>query len=306
VSRAADRITVAGFTLGWSAVRRMPEPAAYALFNGIADAAWARRGKGVTRLESNLRRALGPDLSDAELRELSRAGMRSYMRYFCQAFRMPGWGREGVRARCEIVGKEKLQAALDSGVGAVVSLPHSGNWDLAGAYAAIEFGGVTTVAERLKPEELFEKFLAMRTALGVEVLPHEGGDVPVLATLADRVRSGRLVALLGDRDLSDRGVPVEFFGATTKLPVGPAAIALDTGALLFPGTMWFEGERAMAYIHDPIPMPESGTREEKVQSLCQSLAHVFEQGIREHPEDWHMLARVWVDPAPEPPGGERG
>lgn len=301
MSPVTDRVTVLGFTLGWSAVRRMPEGAAYALFDRLADVSWSRQGKGVRRLQHNLNRALGGDLSEKQQRELSREGMRSYMRYYCDAFRMPGWSDERLRDRFRLEGFERLHQALDAGTGAVVSLPHSGNWDHAGAWAAAEYGGVTTVAERLKPEELFEKFLDFRRARNIDVLPHEGGEQPVLATLTDRVREGRLVAVLADRDLSARGIPIEFFGATTKMPIGPAAIAVDTGAPLFPGTLWYDGAYAMGRIHAPIPVPTEGDREEKIRVLTQSVARVFEQGIRDNPTDWHMLARVWLD---EPPSSE--
>ena len=297
MSEFADRLTVAGFGAGWSAVRRMPEGAAYALFQRLADASWLRHGSGVRRLEQNLDRVTGGQLSEDDLRALSREGMRSYMRYYCDAFRLPGWSDDRVRHGFVLDNKEALHDALNAGHGAVVSLPHSGNWDVAGAWAALEFGGVTTVAERLKPEELYEKFLDFRRARGITVLPHEGGDVPVLATLSECARDGGLVAVLGDRDLSARGVPVEFFGGTTKLPIGPAAIAVDTGAPLFPGTLWYDGSLARGRIHDPLPVPATGTRAEKIQVLTQGLAAVYEQGIRDHPSDWHMLSRVWVDDA---------
>lgn len=295
MSALVDRATVAGFGLGWSAVRRMPERSAYALFDRLADASWSRRGKGVTRLEFNLNRVLGGDLPEKELRELSREGMRSYMRYYCDAFRLPGWSTERLMSTFELEGKEKLHAAFATGTGAVVALPHSGNWDHAGAWAAEEFGGVSTVAERLKPEELYAKFLAFREARNIEVIPHEGSGASVLATLSERAASGRLVAVLSDRDLSHRGIPVEFFGAITKMPVGMAAISVDTGVPLFPGTLWFERDRAMGRIHDALPMPTTGDRAERIQTLVQGLARVFEQGIRDHPTDWHMLSRVWID-----------
>jgi len=300
VSRASDRMVVAGFTVGWSAVRRMPEGAAYAMFERLADISWRKRGKGVTRLEHNLDRALG-GLAEKELRELSRAGMRSYMRYYCDAFRMPGWSDERLATRFTLENYERLHVALAEGKGAIVSLPHSGNWDHAGAWAAAEFGGVTTVAERLKPEELFEKFVKFRRARNIEVLPHAGGDVPVSAIFSQRLREGKLVAFLGDRDLSDRGIEMNYLGGISKLPTGPAALAVDTGAPLFPGTLWYSKENGMGHIHEPLVVPQEGDRAERIRIVTENLARVFEQGVRDHPEDWHMLSRVYVD---EPRGQE--
>ncbi len=95
-------------------------------------------------------------------------------------------------------------------------------------------------------------------------------------------------------DLTARGVPVTFFGEATKYPAGPAALALKTGAALLPATLWFEGAGWVVRIHEPVPHTD-------VATMTQHVARVFEQGIREHPEDWHMLQRLWLadlDPRP--------
>ena len=150
-------------------------------------------------------------------------------------------------------------------------------------------GSFTTVAERLKPESVFERFLKFREGLGMEVLPTTGGPHP-FGVMAQRLRAGKLVCLVADRDLSDTGVEVDFFGEKALLPAGPAALAVQTGAALMPVSCWFVGDDEWgAYIHDEIPVPADGDRKEKVAVMTQQLATVFEQGIREHPEDWHML-----------------
>jgi KDO2-lipid IV(A) lauroyltransferase len=294
VSALTDRLVAGGYEAGWSAVRHMPERAAYAMFRGIADEQWLRRGKSVRRLESNLRRVLGPDISERELREVSRAGVRSYLRYYCDAFRLPGWSNERIVSRFR-ADDQHLTDALALGNGVVATLPHMGNWDHAGAWANLAHQQVTSVAERLKPEEVYEKFLDYRRAIGIEILPLTGGEVPVFEALADRLRGGGLVALLGDRDLTSRGVEVEFFGATTKLPAGPAALALQTGATLVPASLWYDGPYAHVRIYPPVPVPETGSQLEKVAAMTQQVARCFEDGVRAHPEDWHMMQRLWLD-----------
>ena len=96
-----DRLTVLAYPLGWKLVSALPEAIAYPLFTVIADAVWWKRGKGVLRLEANLARAV-PTADAAGLRALSRAGMRSYLRYWCDAFRMPGWSRERTVSTCRV------------------------------------------------------------------------------------------------------------------------------------------------------------------------------------------------------------
>jgi lauroyl/myristoyl acyltransferase len=289
-----DEVADHAYALGWSAVRRMPEPVAREIFMLIADRAWQRRGRGVRQLEKNLRRVVGDGPSDDELRELSRKGMRSYLRYWLESFRLPSMGRERILSGMRITGIEALYKDLDDGRGVIAALPHMGNWDHAGAWIALSGTPFTTVMERLKPESLYDRFVAYRAGLGMEVLPASGGG-DVFGTLADRLTDARLVCLVADRDLTATGVEVDFFGRTAKMPAGPAALAVRTGAALRPVTLWYEGHDWCVRVHDEIEVPGEGGREDRIHAMTQSLAHTFAQGVAAHPEDWHMLQRVWVE-----------
>ncbi|MET9660931.1 phosphatidylinositol mannoside acyltransferase [Streptomyces sp. NPDC006510] len=288
-----DRLTDGLYGLGWSAVRKLPEPVARALFRTIADQVWKRRGKSVLRLESNLARVV-PGASPARLAELSKAGMRSYMRYWMESFRLPTWSPARIKASIAVTDAHRLTDGLDAGRGVILALPHLGNWDLAGAWVTTDLKvPFTTVAERLKPETLYDRFVAYREGLGMEVLPHSGGAA--FGTLARRLRAGGLVCLVADRDLSASGVEVTFFGDTARMPAGPALLAQQTGALLLPVTLSYDETPVMkARIHPPVVMPESGDRTEKTSSMTQALADAFAVGIADHPEDWHMLQRLWL------------
>ncbi|MFJ9874547.1 phosphatidylinositol mannoside acyltransferase [[Kitasatospora] papulosa] len=297
------RLTDGLYGLGWGAVKKLPEPVAAALFRNLADQVWRRRGKSVLRLESNLARVV-PDADAARLAELSQAGMRSYMRYWMESFRLPTWSPERIKASIDVRDAHRLTEGLDAGRGVVLALPHLGNWDLAGAWVTTDLKvPFTTVAERLEPETLYDRFVAYRQGLGMEVLPHSGGAA--FGTLARRLRAGGLVCLVADRDLSASGVEVDFFGATARMPAGPALLAQQTGALLLPVTLWYDGTPVMgARVHPPVPVPETGTRAEKTSYMTQALADAFADGIAEHPEDWHMLQRLWLadlDPQGEAP-----
>jgi phosphatidylinositol dimannoside acyltransferase len=177
----------------------------------------------------------------------------------------------------------------------IFALPHIGDFELAGLWVnQAGADSLTTVMERLKPEAVYEKFLKFREGLGMEVLPTTGGPNPS-GVLARRLRAGKLVCLVADRDLSDTGLEVDFFGEKALMPAGPAALAVQTGAALMPVSCWFVGEDEWgAEVCDEIPVPEEGTRKEKVAAMTQAMASVFEQAIREHPEDWHMLQKVFV------------
>jgi KDO2-lipid IV(A) lauroyltransferase len=293
VSSVGDTLVSFGFGAGWSAVRRMPEKTAYAMFERIADTMWARRGGSVRRLESNLRRVV-PDATDEEIRLLSRDGMRSYMRYWCEAFRLPGWSRERIVDSIRIVDDHYLADGLATGRGVVVALPHMGNWDHAGAWATLAHSHVVTVAERLKPEDLYEKFLAFRRGLGMDVIPLTGGE-PVFPYLSQKLDEGNLVALLGDRDLSNSGIPVTFFGSKAKFPAGPAALAVDTGAVLLTAQLYLDDGHNVVRFHPPVVVSTDGERSRRIFRTTQLVADQIEESIRARPTDWHMLQRLWVE-----------
>ncbi|MEU2950066.1 phosphatidylinositol mannoside acyltransferase [Streptomyces xanthochromogenes] len=288
-----DRLTDALYGLGWSTVKKLPEPVANGLGRRIADQVWKRRGKSVLRLESNLARVV-PDASPERLAALSRAGMRSYMRYWMESFRLPSWSRDRMANGFVPEDVHHLVDGLASGRGVVIALPHMGNYDLAGAWVTTKMDTpFTTVAERLKPETLYDRFVAYRESLGMEVLPHTGGSA--FGTLARRLRAGGLVCLVADRDLSASGVEVKFFGETARMPAGPAMLAQQTGAVLLPVTLWYDDSPIMkGRVHPPIEVPETGDRASRTSSMTQAMADAFATGIADHPEDWHMLQRLWL------------
>jgi lauroyl/myristoyl acyltransferase len=303
-----DRFSLWLFTLGWRFVRALPERPAYLLFSLVAQVAWLRQGRGVRQLEANLARVV-PDASPFRLKSLTRKGMHSYMRYWCDAFRLPDWTPERILTTCRMENDEPARAALAEGRGLVVALGHSGNWDHAGAWSTLALAPVTTVAERLQPEELFQRFLHFRQRLGMEILPLTGsGDV--FGVLVRRLRKGGFVPLLADRDLTATGVPVTLFGETARMAAGPASLALVTGAALYPASIFYErlppGSPArwgvVCRFHREVVPPE-GERSEQIAAMTQACADAIADGIRTHPQDWHMLQRVFVAdlvPVPSP------
>lgn len=290
-----DRVIAAGFAAGWKVVPLLPEKLTAGAFRMVADRLWRKRGGSVLRLESNLARVTGFGRDSAELRELSRQGMRSYFRYFHEVFRLPKMRSADIVRRTHVTGQERIFDNLAAGRGVVLALPHMGNWDHAGAWLVGNGHRFTTVAERLKPESLFRRYLAFREGLGMEVLPLTGGEGHNFGTLAQRLRKGGAVCLPAERDLTKSGIEVEFFGATTKVPAGPPLLAVKTGAALLPAILWFEGDDWGLRIEEEITVPSEGTLQERTQIVAQSLTSVFEKGITEYPQDWHMLQRLWLE-----------
>ena len=290
----AERASTTAYRAGWLAVRLIPEPMARWIFTQIADYLWRRRGKSVRQLQANLRR-VRPDAGDPELSQLTRAGMRSYLRYWMEAFRLPTMSTERITSGMTVVGEEQTALShIKAGRGVIFALPHSGNVDQAAAWIMTRgFGQISVIAERLKPEAVFRQFVAYRESLGMEVVPHMGGPSP-FGVMAQRLRAGRLVCLVADRDLSAAGVEVEFFGEPARIGAGPAALAARTGAALMPVVLWFTEDSWRGEIYPEIPVPAEGNQAEKVAAMSQQLAAAWQAGIAGHPEDWHMMQKVFV------------
>jgi phosphatidylinositol dimannoside acyltransferase len=297
-----DRLADAGYGLGWSVVCRLPESRAQRAFRFFADLAWRRQGPSVQVLEGNLRRVIGSEAPGGQLRGLSRQVLCSYARYWLEVFRLPVMPAGRLLEGMHVTGH--LRTIFDhpaAGRGVILALPHMGNYDLAGAWLIAKgAGSVTVVAERLKPESVYDRFVAFREGLGMQVLPASGGACSAFGILAQRLRAGQIVGLVCDRDVTGRGMEVEFFGEKARMMGGAAALAVQTGAALMPVILWFEGNQWGAHIHAEIPVPAEGDGEQKAAAMMQEVARLFEAGIRAHPQDWHMLQRVFVadlDPA---------
>ncbi|MFD3703197.1 phosphatidylinositol mannoside acyltransferase [Nocardia sp. NPDC058658] len=282
-----DQLSDWGYAAGWRLVRSAPEGLARKVFNFGADR--AVKDGGPEQLRRNLSRVLGVP-ADQVPDELMRASMRSYARYWREAFRLPSMDHAAIDYHVD--GLEYLDASLEQGRGVIFVLPHSGNWDMAGVWLVQHYDTFTTVAERLKPESLFERFVAYRESLGFEVFPLTGGEQPPFVPLTQRLRENRVVCLMGERDLTGKGVPVDFFGERTWMPAGAAKLAIETGAALMPVHAWFtteaDGTEGWGLKVDA-PLDVSGG----VAAATQLLADAFAANIAQHPADWHMLQPLW-------------
>ena len=293
-----ERLVATAYLLGWRLARVLPAGLVRPLCVVAAELVWRRQGAGVRRLQRNLARVLPSTATNAELETVTRAAVLSYLRYWAEVFRLPVLPRQHVVSGMQFLDEHRLRDAFASGRGVVAALPHMGNWDCAGAWALFTGMPFTTVVERLRPETLFERFVAFRHSIGMDVVPLTGGADNTFGGLVRRLRAGGFVCLMADRDLTATGVEVDFFGEPARFPAGPAALALSTGAILLPVTLWYPPGRWSAgwrgRMHPPVEPPATGTRREKIAAMTQAVADAFAEEIAAHPSDWHMLQRIWL------------
>jgi len=279
------------YLFAWKLIALLPEISAYKLADYVSDRIYKKNGKGIKRLRGNYGRVM-PEYSPQKLEELTKLGMRSYLRYWFDTFRLSKWSKNRIISTTQVIRENLLRDPIQSKQGCIVALPHAGNWDHAAAYFCSTGITLTAVVEKLKPEAIFKKFLAYRQSIGIEAISHKEKTIPILT---ERLQAGKLIALVADRDMSRNGIEVNFFGKTSKMPSGPAILAIKTGAPLITAYVRYT-PGGIEIIFDEIIKPtNSESEEEQIKIITQSMADNFAKRIKENPVDWHMLQRIWVD-----------
>lgn len=279
------------FKVGSALARAMPPVMADGFARAAGFGAAHTSPERRAQVERNLRRIYGPDFGGPALRRAVDKTFESYARYWAESFRLPGTSAAALDAGMEHEGIEYLDAALAQGRGAALAIPHLGGWEWAGFWeATVRKHPTTVVVEMLDPPELFEWFADMRRSFGMHVVPLDaqaGGQV------VRALKANHVVCLLCDRDIAGGGVEVEFFGERTRLPGGPATLALRTGAPLIPTAAYFRGRGHLGVCRPPIPTERQGTLRDDVARITQRIAYELEELIRAAPEQWHLMQPNW-------------
>jgi KDO2-lipid IV(A) lauroyltransferase len=287
--RRRQRIMGAVWCAAWEVVRWLPEPLAFTVAD-LAGRLAARRG-GATRdrIRANLARVVAPD----ELEATVAAAYRSYARYWVEAFRAADLSDDDVRTRVTSERFHVLDDVLDEGRGAIVLLAHHGSWDVAARWAEAVGYHLAVVAEVVRPLRVFRRFVRLREAIGVEIVPlvpRAGmAGKGIALRLAEVLEENHMVGLLTDRDLSGNAPLVDLFGAPCRLPVGAAVLAKRTGTPIVPiALLQRPGRRWHMRVLEPLRV--EGVEIHEVQ---RRVAGALEEIIRLDPAQWHAFQPIW-------------
>ena len=255
--------------LGVGLVGLLPAPAARRLGEG-AGLIWYLFGGDRKRMaRRHMRRVLG---ANGDTRRRTRQVFKSYGRYWAETLWFRPRRIPEVDATLEIIGLEHLRDAAHSGRGAIIALPHLGNWEaaaLSGQRAGIE---ILAVAEKLANQRLTNWFTSLRSQFGITIV------------LAGR---GSMRGI--EEGIAQEANKTEFFGEETTLPAGPAALALRTRAPLLLGAPYFT-PTGHQLVLQRLELPTDATEAAEVTRL---IAAGLEQLIRKAPEQWHLLQPNW-------------
>ena len=272
----------------------LPEPAVRWLGENGGRVWYARSGGRIPLLTSHMRRVLGEDAPDDDVNEAVRAMFRSYGRYWAETFWFRPRRKAAISRRVEHVNFEPIYAAQRAGRGIVFAVPHLGNWEIAGIVANEIGSPIIAVAEDLPNEHITKWFVDLRGEFDIEVILTT--DPKLRSKLIRRLKEGGAIALLADRDVTGKGIAVDFFGETASVPLGPVVFAELTGASLLPVAAYFrEGAGHRIVVLDEVVLPDGGTRSERVSAGAQVLVRSLEQLIRAAPSQWHLFQPHWLD-----------
>jgi len=234
-------------------------------------------------------------------RALTRLVREAFMfsaRYYVQLARAPLVDRAYLDRWLVVETPEILEATLGDPNGALFVGMHMGWFELPAVIAAARSGRPAIVpSETLADSAMQAYMLETRNRLGLELIELSGAKRLLKQALLD----GRVVGLLGDRDITGGGIDTTLFGAPAPLAAGPALLAMDTGITPHVFGVWRDRSGVYHVSAEAVPMPAEGSRRERVTAFLAAEARAFERHIARAPEQWIAIFHpIWPDLEPAP------
>jgi lauroyl/myristoyl acyltransferase len=243
-----------------------------------------------------MRRVLGPEATDTNVQDAVDGMYQSYGRYWAETFWFRPRRRDAIVATVDRIHFKPVYDAQAAGRGIVFAVPHVGNWEIAGLIARDLGLDLMAVAEDLPNPRITKWFLDVRNEFGIDIVLTS--DPARRSKMIRRLKAGGALALLADRDVTGGGVKVEFLGEETTVPAGPVALAELTNSVVLPVVVFFkDGGGWRIEVGDPVELPNTGTRTERVKIGSQRVANALEGQIRKDPSQWHLFQPNWPSDA---------
>ena len=283
------RLKVLGYRLAVTLAGAVPPRAAYPVLDRVADLIHRGARESHEAVEANLEHVLGQ--RGRRHAWAVRGVFLHVLRNYYDTFRLPAMSDDEIRDRVVISGREHLQAALAAGRGAILVTAHVSSVALAAQALALAERGGTVVVEPIEPPELLDLMLRVRGSHG---LRYQVLGPTLFADLTATLRRNELVFLVVDRDIGGTGVDVELFGCPARLPIGPALLALRTGAPIVPTFVSRRRDgRVDGVLERPLELTWTGDRRADLTRITRLVGGRLEYHIGRHPEQWTVLQRIW-------------
>ncbi len=270
----------------------LPPRFGYWIASQLGALAFYLNSAGAKTVGENLSHVMGEEAGEARIKATAREVFRNLLKNYYDLFHKHALSDDEIKASLTIIGLHNLEEALAQGKGVVVASAHFGLFDAMWAIGSILKVKITTPAERLEPEKLYQYTSKLRARDWMSLLPVDG---PLLG-LVRALRRGEAVAVAADRDITDSGIEVEFFDAPARLPDGHVQLALRTGARIVTAFSLRQADNsASLHIEPALELEETGDFELDVRVNSRKVVARMEQWISRYPEQWLMLYPIWRD-----------
>jgi lauroyl/myristoyl acyltransferase len=269
----------------------LPRRTGYWLCSVIGNIAFYCNHSARHAVQDNMRHVLGPRVSRRRLNRVSRAVFRNTVKNNYDLLILPRLSMADLEKQVRLDGAEYLEKAMQGKNGVILFTGHIGNFNLVVQMTAARGYPANIIAEAITPPKLYDLVNGLRSRFGLKMIPL--GPTAVRG-IYHALRANELLGLAADRDLTETGVPVEFFGETTELPGGVAALALRLHTPLLPvHTIRTANDSSVVTVYPPLELPRTGDRDRDALVGTQQIAHILEDMIRKAPEQWVVLQPVW-------------
>ena len=285
------KLIVSAYKLASSIIKAIPDRLLSRISNALGRCAYRLSSKKRALVERNMHRTHEGQITNHELRQMTRQAFISYAKYWTDSAKMQSLTDYQIDAGFTVEGFEHIEDSWSEGPGPILALPHLGGWEWAGRWLTCrpKFE-VTVVVEPQQPKELFEFMISYRESFGMNVIPlgpNAGKEV------IKAIKNNHVVCLLCDRDIEGTGVKVTFFDEETSIPAGPAMLSIRTGSKIIPVAVYQRSESHHAIVRPPLNSERQGNLREDVTRISQDIASSFEELILLEPEQWHLMSPNW-------------
>jgi len=281
-------------------VRVIPPRLVYALGAFIAEATYLFSLRSKRNLRANLIHVfdyLGEDtesrIARKKIRVLIRKNFRNFSYYLVDFFRFSHLSQEEIERLVEFSGTDNIKAALQGDKGAIGVTAHLGNWELGGMVLSFLGYPVNAIALSHHNTRLNRLFVNQRALSGMNVIPVGQAALKSLRAL----KKNQLVLILGDRDVTERGIEITFFGSPAHIPRGPATLAVRADAGIFFGYFVRQStHRYRAVFRPPLSVDQSMDRESREREIIHNLVKEMEECIADNLDQWYCYDLIWSSP----------
>lgn len=263
---------------------------AYAIATFTANIYWFFSVKDREALIKNIKMVLKEKGSDKLCESHARGVFINFAKYLVDFFRFSKVDKNYIEKFIDLEGRVYLDEALKNKKGAIILSSHIGNWELAAAIFSSLGYPLHVIALDHADKRVNNFFIKQRLSKGVGVI-----SIGIALKKCFKVlKENKFLAILGDRDFSEKGERIKFFGKETLIPKGPAVFSLRTGAPIIPTFMLRQKSNRFKFVFEkPISRQPTDNEKNDIETLINSYISVIEQYIRKYPDQWYVFRNIW-------------